>query len=41
MFLIGDAARCAKKGQKVPQGCYNVEVTPQRVARRADRTLVF
>jgi uncharacterized protein involved in oxidation of intracellular sulfur len=25
VFLIGDAASCAKKGQRVPQGYYNVE----------------
>ncbi len=24
MFLIGDAAACAKGGQKVPQGYYNI-----------------
>lgn len=24
MFLIGDAAACAKRGQKVPQGYYNI-----------------
>ena len=24
LFLLGDAAPCAKKGQKVPQGYYNV-----------------
>lgn len=24
MFLLGDAAACAKGGQKVPQGYYNV-----------------
>jgi len=24
MFLIGDAAACAKHGQKVPQGYYNI-----------------
>ena len=24
MFLIGDAAACAKSGQKVPQGYYNI-----------------
>jgi uncharacterized protein involved in oxidation of intracellular sulfur len=24
MFLIGDAAACAKAGQKVPQGFYNI-----------------
>lgn len=25
MFLVGDAASCAKSGQKVPQGYYNIE----------------
>lgn len=25
MFLIGDAAACAKKGQETPQGYYNLE----------------
>lgn len=25
VFLVGDAASCAKSGQKVPQGYYNVE----------------
>lgn len=25
VFLIGDAAICAKSGQKVPQGYYNIE----------------
>jgi uncharacterized protein involved in oxidation of intracellular sulfur len=24
VFLMGDAAACAKRGQKVPQGYYNV-----------------
>ena len=24
MFLIGDASACAKRGQKVPQGFYNI-----------------
>ena len=24
VFLIGDAAACAKSGQKVPQGYYNI-----------------
>ncbi len=24
VFLIGDAAACAKRGQKVPQGFYNI-----------------
>ena len=33
VFLIGDAAACAKKGQKMPQGYYNVEVMLGNVAR--------
>ncbi len=33
MFLMGDAASCAKKGQKVPQGYYNVEVMLKNVIR--------
>jgi len=39
-FLIGDAAACAKRNQKVPQGYYNLEVmlgavTPGAAARSA------
>ena len=33
VFLIGDAAACAKSGQKVPQGYYNTEVMLKNVAR--------
>ena len=33
VFLMGDAASCAKSGQKVPQGYYNVEVMLKAVAR--------
>ena len=33
LFLMGDAASCAKSGQKVPQGYYNVEVMLGRVTR--------
>ncbi len=33
IFLIGDAAACAKKGQKVPSGYYNVEVMLRNVVR--------
>ena len=33
VFLIGDAAGCAKKDQKVPQGYYNVEVMLRNVGR--------
>ena len=34
VFLIGDAASCAKKAQKVPQGYYNVEIMLKGVTRR-------
>lgn len=33
VFLIGDASSCAKKGQKVPQGYYNLEVMLNNVVR--------
>lgn len=33
VFLMGDAASCARKGQKVPQGYYNVEVMLHQVGR--------
>lgn len=33
VFLIGDAAACAKGGQKVPKGYYNLEVMLKAVAR--------
>lgn len=35
LFLIGDAAACAKSNQKVPQGNYNVEVMLRGVARHS------
>ena len=34
VFLMGDAAACAKKAQKVPQGYYNIEVMLKNLARR-------
>lgn len=34
VFLIGDAALCSKKNQKLPQGYYNIEVMLKSVARR-------
>ena len=34
VFLIGDAASCAKAGQKVPQGYYNIELMMKGVTRR-------
>lgn len=33
VFLVGDAAACAKAHQKVPQGYYNVEVMLKACAR--------
>ena len=33
MFLIGDAASCAKSGQKVPEGFYNIQLMVAKVAR--------
>lgn len=35
VFLLGDAAPCAKAGQKVPEGYYNVQHMLGRVARTA------
>ena len=34
IFLIGDAASCAKAGQKVPNGYYNLEVMLKGTVRR-------
>ena len=33
VFLIGDAAACAKGGQKVPEGFYNLQLMLGRVVR--------
>ena len=33
LFLIGDAASCAKRGQKVAAGFYNIEIMLGRVVR--------
>ena len=34
LFLFGDAAACAKAGQKVPEGFYNVQMMLDRILRR-------
>ncbi len=34
VFLIGDAASCAKANQKVPQGYYNLELMLKTLSRR-------
>ena len=36
VFLIGDAAACAKAGQKVPEGYYNVQIMMGKVARKGE-----
>jgi len=33
LFLLGDAASCAKSGQKVPEGFYNIQLMLGRVLR--------
>lgn len=33
MFLIGDGAWCAKSGQKVPEGFYNIQLMVGKVLR--------
>jgi uncharacterized protein involved in oxidation of intracellular sulfur len=33
LFLVGDAASCAKKGQKTPQGYYNTEFMLKALAK--------
>ena len=33
LFLLGDAASCAKRGQKVAEGFYNIQVMLGRVVR--------
>lgn len=33
LFLIGDAASCAKRGQKVAEGFYNIQLMLGRVVR--------
>lgn len=36
VFLIGDAAICAKSGQKVPEGFYNVQIMLNKVIRSGE-----
>lgn len=37
VFLIGDAASCAKRDQRIPPGYYNVEVMLRNVARHGGK----
>jgi uncharacterized protein involved in oxidation of intracellular sulfur len=34
LFLMADAVACAKRGQKVPEGYYNVQIMLGKVARQ-------
>ncbi|MBU0500840.1 MAG: DsrE family protein [Gammaproteobacteria bacterium] len=34
LFLMADAVTCAKQGQKVPQGFYNIELMVKAVGRK-------
>ena len=36
VFLMADAVTCAKAGQKVPQGYYNLELMVKSVARKGE-----
>lgn len=36
VFLMADAVTCAKAGQKVPQGFYNLELMLKSIARRGE-----
>lgn len=39
VFLMADAVSCAKAGQKVPQGYYNLELMVKGVARKGEMLL--
>jgi uncharacterized protein involved in oxidation of intracellular sulfur len=39
VFLMADAVACAKAGQKVPQGYYNLELMVKGVARKGEMLL--
>lgn len=36
VFLLADAVTCAKQGQKVPQGFYNLELMIKSVTRKGE-----
>lgn len=38
LFLLGDAASCAKAGQKVPEGFYNLQLMLGKVVRSGSGT---
>ncbi|MEE8484897.1 MAG: DsrE family protein [Nitrospinota bacterium] len=39
VFLMGDAAPCAKKGQQVPKGFYNLEAMIKNVTRHGKKAV--
>jgi uncharacterized protein involved in oxidation of intracellular sulfur len=39
VFLMADAVICAKAGQKVPQGYYNLELMVKSIARKGELLL--
>jgi uncharacterized protein involved in oxidation of intracellular sulfur len=39
LFLLADAVTCAKSGQKVPEGYYNVQLMLGKVARKGEVAL--
>ncbi|OIO60049.1 MAG: hypothetical protein COX57_09515 [Alphaproteobacteria bacterium CG_4_10_14_0_2_um_filter_63_37] len=39
LFLLGDGAACAKSGQKVPEGYYNIQTMLERVAQAAPQSV--
>jgi uncharacterized protein involved in oxidation of intracellular sulfur len=36
VFLLADAISCARKGQKVPQGFYNIELMLKSILRKGE-----
>ncbi len=36
VFLLADAIACARKGQKVPQGFYNIELMLKSILRKGE-----
>lgn len=39
VFLLGDAVACAKSGQKVPEGFYNLQLMLGKVVRQGELAL--
>jgi uncharacterized protein involved in oxidation of intracellular sulfur len=39
VFLLGDAASCAKHGQHVPEGFYNIQLMLNKVTHSAHETI--